>query len=369
MNRRVRAPIDDKPRKVPESQYHLTVKVGSDAENSCKELLRRVVRAFHGDGETVVLEYLLAKGEKYGYTSQQIACMLQLDSKQVKSYLAELVTFGMICEETIKDPAPNKRSNISVYFVDYELTVWSLKYRIWATLQSLKNQKGEDEQAQYICSHKGDPICPNRRKPISSLELVMDSRNNETGDFICQMCGSSYEIYSEKQKELDQRLDLRTLFNKQMKEIQICLIRCEEQMSEQAEILEKEARKKVQELDTKGSESEDDEYEGRNLDVNQQSRDSSHIMLLQQEDLQREKSEKETLEKHISTLCSEQLGFMQVEKDSDTRNLENRELKSITVKVEGKLVPILEAEEKVHLMSEQEYTEYCDAIDKFTDEI
>lgn len=360
---------DDEPRKVPASEFDLTVKRGSDAESCCKELLRRVVRAFHGDGETVVLEFLLARGEKYGYTLQQIASLIHLDTKQVKGYLGELVNFGLICEHTMKDPTPHKRSNISVYFVDYELTVWSLKYRIWVTLQSLKNQKDEADQSQYICSNTSDPICKNRQKPVSSLELVMDSRDEETGDFICQICGSSYEIYSDKQKELDQRLDLRTLFNKQMKEIQVCLIRCEEQISEQAELMEKEARKKVQELEMKGSDSEDEEYEGRNLDVTQQSRDASHVLALQKEDLQREKFEKEQRDKLISELCKEQMGFMQVETAADSRNLEMRELKKTKVSVGGKMVPLLEAEEMVYQMTEQEYDNFCDAIEKLEQDL
>jgi len=369
MKRKAKTPFDSQPRKAPQSPYDLTVKQGSNAENSCKELLRRVVRAFHGDGETVVLELLLTKGEKYGYTMQQIACMIHLDLKQVKNYLGELVSFGLLCEHTMKNPTPHKRSNISVYYVDYELTVWSLKYRIWATLQSLKNQKNEAEQAQYICSNKADPICPNRQRPVSSLELVMDNRNEETGDFTCPLCGSSYEIYSEKQKELDQRLDLRTLFNKQMKDIQLCLIRCEEQISEQAELMEKEARKKAQEIEMKGSDSEDDEYEGRNLDVAQQSRDASHVLALQQEDLQREKMEKEKRDKMISDLSQEQMKFMQSPQDTDSRVLESRELKKAKVKVKGKSVPILEAEEMVHLMSEKEYDDFCNALDKLEQEI
>eukprot|EP00492_Amphilonche_elongata_P004434 TRINITY_DN4814_c0_g1_i1.p1 TRINITY_DN4814_c0_g1~~TRINITY_DN4814_c0_g1_i1.p1 ORF type:complete len:114 (+),score=16.27 TRINITY_DN4814_c0_g1_i1:56-397(+) len=107
------------------------------------------------------------------------------------------------------------------------------------------------EQAQYICSNRNDPICPNRQKSITSLELTMDNsnRDDETGDFICPLCGSSYEIYSDKQKELDQRLDLRTLFNKQMRDIQNCMVRCEEHISEQAELMEKEQEEAARDRD------------------------------------------------------------------------------------------------------------------------
>eukprot|EP00494_Astrolonche_serrata_P034368 UN34637 len=136
--------------------------------------------------------------------------MVKLDNKTIKKVLSELRVYGLVSEITIKDPGFNKRLHLSISMIDYELTVWSTKYRIYLALQSLKNLKKSDDD-EYICSNEkenaaGEVICPNRQKPTAALQLFEDSRIDEnmineiTGNFVCIYCGSDFEPYSEKQK-------------------------------------------------------------------------------------------------------------------------------------------------------------------------
>lgn len=142
------------------------------------ELLRLMVRAFHGPECGVVFDALLRANRCI--KDDEMAASLKLQQKQVRKYLFQLKQDHIVTYENRNKEALNKGERSSAHlhwFVDYKNAVDCIKYRLHQISKRLNEEKDRELQVQMY-------ECKQCRYKYSALDAAMLA----IGGWRCDRC-------------------------------------------------------------------------------------------------------------------------------------------------------------------------------------
>ncbi|RYG96805.1 hypothetical protein EON65_53860 [archaeon] len=152
----------------------MTTTAARQALDLAEQLIATIARAFYPDDVVVVLDALVR--EKY-LIDREIGPRLKMSEKDVRKVINQLETEMLIKAEDV--PLGDGASFWHCYYVDYQVFVNIVRYRVFLMQQRLNKQESSElSEVQYKC-----PTCKNVFSSLDALKLLSSDHK-----FICSHC-------------------------------------------------------------------------------------------------------------------------------------------------------------------------------------
>ena len=145
-----------------------------------ERLVKTVARAFYPDNTIIVLDALVR--EKY-IKESELGPRLRMKDKDIRAVLTRLETKDLLVkhESLLTRDLDTKNRQHKFYYIDYQMFVDVVRYRIFLMQRKVDSIKGDDAQSDNVSFE-----CPTCHLSINMLEATRArSRDNK---FICTRC-------------------------------------------------------------------------------------------------------------------------------------------------------------------------------------